>query len=248
MQRAIIFIAYFFICVNCFPQQYPFVHYTPKDGLLSSRVRNIYQDSKGRIYFTTQRGLSVYDGARLNKLGGKLEYGDMPFRYWMKPEPLGIEKFILTIPEYIMDGGMPAANNEMEWNDYRRRIEEAINKVGNIKLLEAKADAYTARFLANPMIEKPYNNPVFRNAKRKMALLFEWQADRVPWLDKKMNEAEDSVVKWHQEYRNAVNAHKEYNNTRGMPGDCGVLKSLAFAFNIKTNTLWQQRNSELLFL
>src|SRR5262245_23819365 len=45
-------------------QQYPFVHYTPKDGLINSRVRKAYQDSKGRMYFITYGGLSVYDGAR----------------------------------------------------------------------------------------------------------------------------------------------------------------------------------------
>jgi signal transduction histidine kinase/ligand-binding sensor domain-containing protein len=44
--------------------QYPFVHYTPKDGLVNSRVRKAFQDSKGRMYFTTYGGLSVYDGAR----------------------------------------------------------------------------------------------------------------------------------------------------------------------------------------
>ncbi len=64
MQRAVIILACFFICVNCFSQQYPFVHYTPKDGLISNRVRSIYQDSKGRIYFLTMNGLSVYDGSR----------------------------------------------------------------------------------------------------------------------------------------------------------------------------------------
>lgn len=48
----------------CFCQQYPFVHYTPKDGLVNSRVRKAYQDSKGRMYFITYGGLSVYDGAR----------------------------------------------------------------------------------------------------------------------------------------------------------------------------------------
>jgi signal transduction histidine kinase len=64
MQRAAILIAYFFICVNCFAQQYPFVQYTPKDGLVNSRVRKAYQDSKGRMYFLTFGGLSVYDGAR----------------------------------------------------------------------------------------------------------------------------------------------------------------------------------------
>jgi signal transduction histidine kinase/ligand-binding sensor domain-containing protein len=45
-------------------QQYPFVYYTPKDGLVNSRVSKIYQDSKGRLYFMTFGGLSVYDGAR----------------------------------------------------------------------------------------------------------------------------------------------------------------------------------------
>ncbi|MBL7739131.1 MAG: hypothetical protein JNK14_07920 [Chitinophagaceae bacterium] len=56
--------------INCFAQpaesggQYPFVHYTPKDGLVNSRVRKAYQDNKGRMYFITYGGLSVYDGAR----------------------------------------------------------------------------------------------------------------------------------------------------------------------------------------
>lgn len=52
------------LCVSLSAQQYPFVHYSPKDGLVSNRVRNIYQDSKGKLYFSTANGLSVYDGAR----------------------------------------------------------------------------------------------------------------------------------------------------------------------------------------
>src|SRR3954471_5445284 len=61
----IVLIAIFFL----FPailsaQQYPFVYYTPKDGLVSTRARNMFQDSKGRLYITTFGGLSVYDGAR----------------------------------------------------------------------------------------------------------------------------------------------------------------------------------------
>lgn len=64
MQRTAIILACFFICVNSFSQQYPFVHYTPKDGLISNQVRNIYQDSYGRLYFATLNGLSVYDGSR----------------------------------------------------------------------------------------------------------------------------------------------------------------------------------------
>ncbi len=52
----------FFTC--CVAQQYPFVHYTPRDGLVNSRVRKAYQDSRGRMYFLTFGGLSMYDGAR----------------------------------------------------------------------------------------------------------------------------------------------------------------------------------------
>lgn len=56
--------AYFFIATSLCAQQYPFVHYSQKDGLISNRIRNIYQDSKGRLYFSSLSGLSVYDGAR----------------------------------------------------------------------------------------------------------------------------------------------------------------------------------------
>jgi signal transduction histidine kinase len=64
MQRIANILACFFVCVSCFAQEYPFVHYTPKDGLVNSRVREAYQDSKGRMYFATYGGLSVYDGSR----------------------------------------------------------------------------------------------------------------------------------------------------------------------------------------
>ncbi|HET9745604.1 MAG TPA: two-component regulator propeller domain-containing protein, partial [Chitinophagaceae bacterium] len=66
MQRAALILAYFFACTNTPAQQYPFVHYTPKDGLISNNIRNIYQDSKGRLYFASMNGLSVYDGARFS--------------------------------------------------------------------------------------------------------------------------------------------------------------------------------------
>lgn len=45
-------------------QHYPFVSYTPKDGLVSTRARHMFQDSKGKLYITTFAGLSVFDGAR----------------------------------------------------------------------------------------------------------------------------------------------------------------------------------------
>lgn len=75
MQRTTTIVAFFFVCIDCFAQlaesggQYPFVYYTPKQGLVNSRVRNIIQDSKGRMLFLTFGGLSIYDGTRFVNYG-----------------------------------------------------------------------------------------------------------------------------------------------------------------------------------
>src|SRR3981081_4087831 len=45
-------------------QQYAFVNYTTKDGLINNRIHLIYQDKLGKLYFATSEGMSVYDGSR----------------------------------------------------------------------------------------------------------------------------------------------------------------------------------------
>ncbi|PWU04620.1 MAG: hypothetical protein C5B52_01280 [Bacteroidetes bacterium] len=47
-----------------YSQRYPIVHYSPREGLINNRVKGIYQDSKGKLYFGTSSGLSIYDGTR----------------------------------------------------------------------------------------------------------------------------------------------------------------------------------------
>src|SRR5688572_4512559 len=65
MQRTFLLACFFSIAIaSCFAQEYPIVHYTPKDGLVNSRVRSVKQDSKGRMLFITFGGLSIYDGTR----------------------------------------------------------------------------------------------------------------------------------------------------------------------------------------
>ena len=64
MQRAVHILACFFICATSVAQQYPFVHYTPREGLANNRARLTYQDSRGRLYIATYGGLSIYDGTR----------------------------------------------------------------------------------------------------------------------------------------------------------------------------------------
>lgn len=67
MQRTLVILACFSVCLNCFTQQggqYPFVHYSPREGLANNRARTIFQDSKGKLYIATYAGLSIYDGTR----------------------------------------------------------------------------------------------------------------------------------------------------------------------------------------
>lgn len=64
MQRATIFLACFIAWSAVSAQQYPFVHYTPREGLANNRARFIFQDSKGKLYISTYGGMSIYDGTR----------------------------------------------------------------------------------------------------------------------------------------------------------------------------------------
>ena len=64
MQRTALLLACLFICANCFSQQYPFVHYTPREGLVNNKAKCMFQDSKGKLYIGTFGGLSIYDGSR----------------------------------------------------------------------------------------------------------------------------------------------------------------------------------------
>jgi signal transduction histidine kinase len=47
-----------------FGQQYPFIKFTPRDGLINANVKKVFQDTKGRMYFLTVNGFSIYDGSR----------------------------------------------------------------------------------------------------------------------------------------------------------------------------------------
>lgn len=50
--------------VIIFSQQYNFKNYTSKNGLADNSVNNIFQDSKGYIWYSTQGGLSRFDGKK----------------------------------------------------------------------------------------------------------------------------------------------------------------------------------------
>lgn len=60
----IIFLSYFIFgfTQNNYSQTYPFRHFTVEDGLPSSEIYHIFQDSKGYIWFASDNGVSRYDG------------------------------------------------------------------------------------------------------------------------------------------------------------------------------------------
>lgn len=61
-----ILLIFFFFSLPTRAQVYPFVNYTPRDGLVGNQVRFISQDSRGKLYFGTTNGLSIYDGWRFS--------------------------------------------------------------------------------------------------------------------------------------------------------------------------------------
>lgn len=62
----------FFICfilTRLEGQQLPVEKYTPANGLVDARVSKMFQDSKGRLYFLTREGFSIFDGQQFDNYG-----------------------------------------------------------------------------------------------------------------------------------------------------------------------------------
>lgn len=60
-----------FILLTASAQQLPLETYTPANGLVDSRIIKTFQDSKGRIYFLTREGFSIFDGQRFSNYGNE---------------------------------------------------------------------------------------------------------------------------------------------------------------------------------
>lgn len=71
MFNKIIVSAVIFICLllNVKAQVYYIKNYTTSDGLVQGTVKAIYQDTRGRMWFGTAEGVSVYDGTEFTNYG-----------------------------------------------------------------------------------------------------------------------------------------------------------------------------------
>jgi uncharacterized protein YbcI len=198
--------------------------------------------------------------AALEQKGYHVKFEDFRFKYPTKAEPLGIEKF-LSPPPYVFEGGEPAQINRMEWDDYKEKIGDAVSALQQTKKeIDDKVDQYQKRLFGNlssqniksykdvdvaalagrvnPLL-KPYNNKVYKTARRKYELLIVWYTERFLALDKKIKESEALVEQYRNDYNLALQNEKE---------NCGGKFAAATTFNSKANELWQQRNTELLTL
>ena len=173
--------------------------------------------------------------ALLNEAGGHLEYTDIPFPYPGPAAPLGFERFILTIPDYPMDGGMTAATLRLMWDDWRNKIAVAGKKIKEeIETLGPKAQAHQKKVIANSTLLKAYNNKVHNTALVKFTVLHEWGNDRLAALGKKIREAEVAIETLREQY------YQQSGN------GCATRVSFARNFNVQANTLWHERYNEYL--
>jgi len=152
MQRTTIILAYVVICLNCFSQQYPFVHYTPREGLVNNRVRFIYQDSKGRLYIATYGGLSVYDGSRFtnyttgngladNLINDIVEMGDDSV--WIIPNINKIHCLVRgQLKDFLpSDGFLPSINQLIKGSNgtYYALAEDGLFRLQNKRFIKMPA-------------------------------------------------------------------------------------------------------------
>lgn len=104
-------------------------HFTAKDGLSTSRIREIQEDKAGRIYFSTQEeGVFQFDGKKFNKLPvvkgseWKLEPDDL----WFKGETSkngpyrydGKTLFSLEFPKHHLADAYFASGPNRSWSPY----------------------------------------------------------------------------------------------------------------------------------
>lgn len=177
--------------------------------------------------------------ARLNELGYQVKFEDVKFKYPVKAEPLGIERFMFSIPAYPFTGGVAAETSRKEWDDFKNKInvaKEALEEIEESQKI--KADAYHKRLLANPLLLRPYNNAVYKTAKRKLDLLTEWGQERILALNEEFMLAGQTVSQLKESYYNAL------KNTE----DCGARLGLATSFMSQANVIWQDKNAKMLSL
>ena len=202
MQRAALILACLVFCVSCFSQQYPFVHYTPREGLANNRARFIFQDTKGKLYISTFAGLSVYDGTRFityNTKGGlatefindMVEMGEDSL--WLFPNTNKINCLVNgRLKDFIPDNKyVPLINQFIKCSNgnYYAIADEGLFRLENKRFIklpfagipdnEAKTFLQAAEIdhklyiLSNPDYKRPYSNLLVYDLDKNKLLAYD---------------------------------------------------------------------------
>lgn len=152
------------LCKPAFSQQNNYINYTPNDGLPSSEVYHVIQDSKGYIWFATDNGVSRFDGYEFKNFTtedglpdntvfeiyedfeGKLWFISFSGRlsYYINGNISlyefndSLSKCFVFTPKPIKRGFYIDSNENLYWNDFYNKIIR-ISKKGEIKKINNKA-------------------------------------------------------------------------------------------------------------
>ncbi|MFI5132433.1 MAG: hypothetical protein ACHQFX_20690 [Chitinophagales bacterium] len=177
--------------------------------------------------------------AQLNELGYQVKFEDIKFKYPVKAEPLGIEEFMFSIPEYPFQGGITAETARKEWDDFRAKVNSAIEALEKIrKVQKVKAEAYHKRLADNPLLLKPYNNAVYKTARRKLDKLAQWGQERIMTLSEESMSDARVLSQLRETYHNALKNAEE----------CEARLALTTAFLSQANPILKDNNAKMLSL
>ena len=67
MSRYLIIFILFLVFNNAYGKEYPMLHYTVEDGLPSNTIYQVYKDSRGYLWFSSDKGIARYNGIKFEK-------------------------------------------------------------------------------------------------------------------------------------------------------------------------------------
>jgi hypothetical protein len=199
-------------------QQYPFVQYSPKDGLVNTRVARAKQDSRGRLYFLTFNGLSVYDGARFTNYTTADGLGDnLVNDIW----EAGEDSFLIATNTELVNTLVKGKLGKLQTKDPRARLITRFlpDDHGNLFTL---GDNGLYKWKKDRFIRIPITDSIGKDREKSLP--------KAVWCNQKL-----LIVPWEQDLQAHIIL---YDVTTGKVNDCYrgfVFRDLAKS---KKNEIW----------
>lgn len=167
----------------------------------------------------------------LNEMGGKLEYEDVIWKYPKPFSPFGLEKFLQAMPGYPLSL-VDAEQLNADWIQYREQLDAVAEKLDKeVEDTRNNVDAFEAKLrnISNQQyLLNPYNNPVYKTAVRKLALLEEWHLDKGSRIFEQFSAVHDSIEKMKVKFEENLSKAET----------CDQRNAAISAFMIPANLMW----------